>query len=147
MTRTIVLLTAFCMMFPVSLLALESVQEQRHDLMEGVGDAAKTIGSMLKGEAPFDADAANAALQTWADAPEPFGLLFPEGSESGYDTEAKSTIWTDRKGFNEKLALFDEKAMEAVAARPKTLEELDAVAGPVFKVCKACHEDYRVDDD
>lgn len=146
MARTIVLLMAFCMMFPVSLLALESVQEQRHDLMEGVGDAAKTIGSMLKGEAPFDADAANAALQTWADASEPFGLLFPEGSESGYDTEAKSTIWTDRKGFNEKLAQFDEKAMAAVAARPKTLEELDAVAGPVFKACKACHEDYRVDD-
>jgi cytochrome c556 len=134
------------MVFPASLLALESVQEQRHDLMEGVGDAAKTIGKMLKGEAPFDADAANEALQTWADAPEPFGLLFPDGSESGYDTEAKSTIWTDRKGFNEQLALFDEKASAAVAARPKTLEELNAAAGPVFKVCKACHEEYRVDD-
>ena len=87
-----------------------------------------------------------ASFKAWVDVADQFGDPFPQGTETGYDTEAKSTIWTDRKGFNEKLALFDEKAMAAVAARPKTLEELDAVAGPVFKACKACHEDYRVDD-
>ena len=36
-------------------LAQQSPQEQRHELMEGVGDAAKPVGAMLKGEAPFDA--------------------------------------------------------------------------------------------
>jgi cytochrome c556 len=127
-------------------LAADSPQEARHELMKDVGGAAKTIGQMLKGEAPFDAEQAAAALQVWADAPEPFGDLFPDGSETGYDTEAKATIWTDRAGFEEKLAAFQEKANAAVAADPQTLEELQPVAGAVFKVCKACHESYRIDD-
>ena len=46
-------------------LAADSPQEERHELMEGVGDGAKTIGSMLEGERAFDAAAAMEALQTW----------------------------------------------------------------------------------
>ena len=79
--------------------AAEAPQEQRHELMEDVGGGAKTIGKMLEGETAFDAAAAMEALQTWAAAAEQFGGLFPEGSESGYDTEAKATIWSDREGF------------------------------------------------
>jgi cytochrome c556 len=133
--------------FPFAVaLAGDSPQEARHELMEDVGGAAKTIGQMLKGEAPFDAAAAQEALQIWADSAEPFGDMFPEGSETGFDTEAKSTIWTDRAGFDEQLAAFGEAAAAAVAASPQTLEELQPAAGPVFKVCKSCHESYRVDD-
>ena len=134
-------------LFPAAVaLAADSPQETRHELMKDVGGAAKTIGQMLKGEAPFDADKAAAALQVWAEAPGPFGDLFPEGSETGYDTEAKATIWTDRAGFEEKLAAFQEKANAAVAASPQTLEELQPAAGAVFKTCKSCHESYRIDD-
>ena len=127
-------------------LAGDSPQEARHELMEDVGSAAKTIGTMLKEEAPFDAAQAMAALQVWADAAEPFGELFPEGSESGFDTEAKSTIWTDRAGFDKALAEFKQQADAAVAANPQTLAELQPAAGAVFKTCKSCHEGYRVDD-
>ena len=146
MTRLIVLVVSFALLFPAVAGAVDSVQEQRHDLMEDVGGAAKKIGKMLKGEAPFDADVANQSLKTWMEAPEVFGLLFPDGSETGFDTEAKSTIWTDREGFNSQLALFEERARAAVAAEPQDLEALQAAAGPVFKVCKSCHEDYRVED-
>lgn len=146
MTRKLVFLLVFSLLFPAAAWALDSVQEQRHDLMEDVGGAAKKIGKMLKEEAPFDADVANQSLKTWMEAPEIFALLFPEGSETGFDTEARSTIWSDREGFNEQLALFEEKARAAVAAEPKDLDSLKAVAGPVFKVCKSCHEDYRVED-
>jgi cytochrome c556 len=127
-------------------LAGDSPQEARHELMEDVGSAAKTIGTMLKEEAPFDAAQAMAALQVWADAAEPFGELFPEGSETGFDTEAKSTIWTDRAGFDKALAEFKQQADAAVAANPQTLAELQPAAGAVFKTCKSCHEGYRVDD-
>ena len=127
-------------------LAGDSPQEARHELMEDVGSAAKTIGTMLKEEAPFDAAQAMAALQVWADAAEPFGELFPEGSESGFDTEAKSTIWTDRASFDKALAEFKQQADAAVAANPQTLAELQPAAGAVFKTCKSCHEGYRVDD-
>jgi cytochrome c556 len=124
----------------------DSPQEQRKELMEDVGGSAKKIGKMLKGEAEFDAAVANASLAVWADASKTFGDLFPEGSESGYDTEAKGTIWSDRAGFEAELAKFAENANAAVAANPQDLEALNAAAGPVFKVCKSCHESYRIDD-
>lgn len=127
-------------------IAGDSPQEARHEVMEEVGGGAKKIGKMLKGEAEFDAAVANASLRVWADAAKTFGGLFPEGSETGYDTEAKSTIWSDRAGFEEQLSLFAETADAAVAANPQDLEALKAAAGPVFKVCKSCHESYRVDD-
>ena len=41
----------------------------------------------------------------------------------------------------------DSEATEAaVAASPQDLEALKAAAGPVFKVCKSCHESYRIED-
>jgi len=147
MLRKFLLAPLALTLLPVAVaLAADTPQEARHELMEDVGGAAKTIGQMLKGEAPFDAAQAMAALQVWADAVEPFGTLFPEGSESGYDTEARETIWTDRAGFEERLAAFGESAAAALAANPQTLEELQPAAGAVFKNCKACHESYRIDD-
>ncbi len=142
----LILATLLAFVPALSVMAGDSPQEARHELMEGVGGAAKDIGKMLKGEAPFDAALANEGLQTWADAAATFGDLFPEGSESGYDTEAKATIWTDRAGFDEQLGMFAEAADAAVAANPQSLEELKPAAGAVFKTCKSCHEGYRVDD-
>jgi cytochrome c556 len=136
----------FLLVFATPALAGESPQEVRHEAMEEVGGAAKKIGRMLKGEAEFDAAVANAGLATWAKVAGEFGGMFPEGSESGHDTEAKSTIWSDRAGFDEQVALFAEKADAAVAANPQSLDELKPVAGAVFKSCKSCHESYRVED-
>ena len=147
MLRSTLILTALITFVPaIAVFAEEAPQEVRHELMEDVGGAAKSIGKMMKGEAPFDAAIANESLRTWADAAARFGDLFPEGSETGYDTEAKATIWTDRAGFDEQVALFGEKANAAVATNPQSLEELKPVAGAVFKTCKSCHESYRVDD-
>src|SRR5210317_1958863 len=112
------------------LVAGDSPQEQRHELMEKSKDAAKPVGGMLKGE---------------VDVADQFGDLFPEGSETGYDTEAKKEIWTDRAGFDAELQKFSDAANAAVAANPQSLEELKAAAGPVFKTCKGCHEGYRVE--
>ena len=127
--------------------AADTPQEQRHELMEDAGSSAKTIGQMLEGETAFDAAAAMAAMQTWAEVAGQFGDLFPAGSETGYDTEAKATIWTDREGFNAALAAWADAVDAAVAANPQDLESLQAAAGAVFKKCKACHEEYRVKDE
>lgn len=127
-------------------LAADTPQETRHELMEEVGGAAKNIGKMLKGEAPFDAELAAESLAVWSDAAGVFGDMFPEGSESGYETEARETIWSDRAGFDEQLALFAKATAAAVAVAPQTLEELKPAAGAVFKVCKSCHESYRIED-
>ena len=118
--------------------------EARQHLMEKTGDAAKYIGGMLREERSFDAVGAMNAMQTWLKTAEEAGDLFPEGSQTGHDTEAKSTIWSDRTGFDEKLKNFKTQVVAAIDADPESLDELKAAAGPVFKACKACHEEYRV---
>lgn len=143
-SAALLILTA---LLPASLaFAADSPQKERHELMEGVGDGAKTIGSMLEGERPFDAAAAMEALQTWDHASAVFGDLFPAGSDSS-DDRALPSIWSDRAGFDAALQEWAEAVDAAVAADPQTLEGLQAAAGPVFKKCKACHEDYRAEKD
>jgi len=146
MFRFLVMICALSFLFPVSqLLAGESPQEQRHELMEDSKEAAKPVGGMLKGEVPFDAATAMASFKTWAEIASAFGDLFPAGTETGYDTQAKKEVWTNRAGFDDELNKFSQAANAAVAANPQNLDELKAAAGPVFKSCKGCHEGYRVD--
>jgi len=117
----------------------------RQQLMEDTRDAAKVIGGMLKNKKPFDAGAAMTSLNTWKKTATQAGELFPEGSEKGHETEARGTIWSDRDGFNEKLAVFNTRVDAAIAANPDSLQALGKVAGPIFKACKSCHEGYRVE--
>jgi cytochrome c556 len=118
---------------------------KRQQLMEDTRDAAKVIGGMLKQKQPFDAGTAMQAFMVWKTTASEAGDLFPDGSGTGHDTEAKVTIWTDRDGFNEKMADFNTSVNAAIAAKPDSIEALKSAAGPVFKACKGCHEGYRVE--
>jgi len=119
----------------------------RHELMEGVGDAAKPIGEMLKGERDFDAGVVMSSFRTFEDASQKFGDLFPPGSESGEGTEAAPAIWEDRAGFEEALSTWQDAIGDAIAAQPATLEDTKPVAGAVFNACKGCHDDYRIEEE
>ncbi len=134
----------FALLLPLSsALAEDTPQEVRQELMKGVGEAAKPVGGMLKGELEFDADIVLESLTTWSQAYGKLGDLFPPGSESGYETEARSTIWSDRDGFNTALKDWTQAIQAGLEAKPQTLDELKPVAGSIFKKCKACHEGYR----
>ena len=119
---------------------------ERHELMEGVRDAAKPIGMMFRGEAEFDAGVVMESLETWRAAGEKFGELFPEGSQTGQGTEAAPAIWEDRDGFNSALARWREATDKAIAANPQSLEAARPTVGPVFQACKNCHDTYRIED-
>jgi cytochrome c556 len=148
MIRVLLIFSLLALLFSLpQAWASDAPQEARHELMEGVGDAAKPVGKMLKGEQEFDAAVAMESFQTWSHAAGNFGDLFPEGSDTGYDTEAKETIWTDRDGFNAKLETFADAVDAVIEANPQDLEALKTATGPVFKACKGCHEDYRVEDE
>lgn len=118
---------------------------ERHELMEGVRDAAKPIGKMLKGEADYDAATVMSSLQTFQDASLVFGDLFPAGSEAFETSEAAPAIWEDRDGFNEALATWQDAVNAAIAAAPQTLDEARPTVGPIFKTCKNCHDTYRIE--
>jgi cytochrome c556 len=122
-------------------------RELRHEIMEGVGDAAKPVGAMLKGEAAFDAETLAASLETFLDASEKFGEHFPAGTETGMDTRAAPAIWEDRAGFDAALAKLHDAVEAAIAANPQTLDEARPVVGPVFDACKNCHDTYRLEEE
>ena len=118
--------------------------ETRQAIMKSVGAAAKVSGEMVKGEIPFHADIANSTLATFAAAGKSFHTFFPEGSETGNDTEAKATIWENMDGFLAINDKFADAAVSAIAAEPADLDAFRAAFGSVAENCKACHEEYRV---
>ena len=143
--RVLFLLLATAFM-PIASAGDDPVHE-RHELMEDVGDAAKPVGKMLKGELDYDMEVVMASLQTWHDTSMTFGDLFPEGSDTGAGTEAAPAIWEDRAGFDEALDKFRVATEAALAASPETVEAAKPVIGPIFQTCKGCHDDYRIEDE
>lgn len=125
-------------------LAGDDPGHERHELMEGVGDAAKPIGQMLKGERDYDLELLVTSLETFAAAGETFGGLFPAGSEGG---EAAPAIWEDRAGFDDALNQWREATGAAIVARPDSVDAAKPVLGEVFGACKNCHDTYRIEDE
>lgn len=125
-------------------IAADEPQVVRQEMMKKVGGATGAMAKMVKGETEFDAEAALAALTTISEVAGTFGDYFPEGSETGMDTEAAPAIWTDRAGFEADLAAFKADADAGIAAAPADLDGLKAVFGPLTKNCGTCHETYRL---
>lgn len=146
--------TTFHLLLMAAVLSIVSVAvagddpiHERHELMEDVRDAAKPMGKMLKGESEYDAQVVMDSLATFADVGKSFGDLFPEGTETGGDTEAAPAIWEDRAGFEEALAEWRDATDAAIAANPATLEEAKPLLGNVFGSCKNCHDTYRIEEE
>lgn len=121
--------------------------ETRQQLMKDTRDALKPLMGMRKGEIAFDAATVDASLATFAEVAGQFGDLFPAGSESGHDTEAKSTIWSDRDGFESKLQDFGNTVAAVQASAPASVDQLSASLKDILGTCKGCHDGYRVEKD
>lgn len=122
----------------------EDAAKLRQDMMGTVGAATGMSAAMVKGEAPFDARVAVLALRAMNATASGFGHMFPEGSETGHDTEAKDTIWSDRAGFEAAVEKFRTDTAAAIASPPADLDSFKVAFGTVTKNCGACHQVYRV---
>jgi cytochrome c556 len=120
---------------------------ERHEMMEDTRDALKPMAQMVKGERDFDAATVSQGLATMQHTAEHYGDLFPPGSETGGDTEAKPEIWTDRAGFEQALADYASAVDAVAAAAPQSLTELKPALGKITKTCKGCHDSYRLEDE
>jgi len=125
-------------------IAADEPQVVRQEMMKKNGGSVGELAKMVKGEVAFDAAAALAALTSIAEVAATYGEQFPEGSETGFETEAAPAIWSDRAGFDAAVAKFKTDADAAVAAAPADLDGLKAVFGPLTQNCGACHETYRL---
>jgi cytochrome c556 len=123
--------------------AAANVIEQRQKIMDGIGDATKPVGGMLKGSAKFDLAKVQEALKAYEDAARKMPELFPENSKTGNKTTAAPKIWEDMNGFK---AAFDKFGSESAAALGTIKDEASFKANfpGVLKNCGSCHEQYRV---
>ena len=124
------------------------VISQRQDLLEGMGDAFRTIRGQLEGDADMAVIAASAETLN-ANAAQIIDL-FPEGTgmDSGADTEALATIWEDPEGFATAHArLMDASAAMLDAVATGDPAQVEAAVGPLGGACGNCHDSFRLDDE
>ena len=104
------------------------------------------IGDMAKGEAEYDAEAAQSAADSIvAVSMINQGPLWPEGSsEMDLDgTRAKVEIWDNFDDFASKWGAVNEKAMGLQEVAATGQEALGPALGQLGGTCKACHDEYR----
>lgn len=119
-------------------------QEERQTTMKQIGGAMGSLAKMAKGEAEYDAAAARQAFTTISESAEKFGQQFPEGSETGFDTEAHPDIWTNRDDFDARVAKLKADAAAAADSVGDDASDLGAKLGMVGQNCGSCHETYRL---
>lgn len=147
--RAAIVLSSFLALSVTAVVAQEDVIKERQALMKRNGDAMKVVVPMIRGEQPFDAAAALTALETLAkDAADlDADRLFPQGTETGGDTEASPKIWEDREGFKAAIEKFRTDSAAVVASPPQDVDALRAAVGVVGQNCQNCHETYRIEKD
>lgn len=121
-----------------------AVMHARHEGMESIGKATKTINRELKGSSP-DLTLVRLSAGQIAKLSRQASHWFPQGTgpELG-KTGAKPEIWKNPKDFTAKLAAFQRSAQAFnAAAAGDDVGAINARFGDMGGACKACHDTYR----
>ncbi len=124
-------------------LAQGDVIAQRKENRKQAGAAMRAIKGIIDAKGPTSGAVPQAAKLKELELA--FVNMFPAGSETGGETKALPTIWSDRAGFvaasKASDAAYDKLA---VAAGSGDMAALTAAFGDTGKTCGACHDKYRV---
>ena len=110
-------------------------------VMSTIGDQMKILGAMAKGETPFDAAAANAAVLEVAAQTAQIAPMFETRADDP-KSEALPLIWEDWEGFVAVAADAEAKS-EALVGTITAEADLGPALGELGGTCKACHSKYR----
>lgn len=113
----------------------------RMDAMSAIGDSMKTIGSMAKGQVPFDTEAARLAVASIAEHAGETPALF-EANVTDPKSEALPAIWDNFADFTAKAAALEEVAL-TLSTSIQGSDDLGPALGALGAACKACHTQYR----
>jgi cytochrome c556 len=126
----------------------EAVDARQHNLKD-LGGAFKAVRDQARKPQPDMTQVQQAAEQIQQLAAD-MNAWFPKGSEPGEDieTDAKTAIWTDSKGFASALAKFQQEAPKLLTlAKANDADGLKKQVTVVGGACKGCHDKYRVPQD
>ncbi len=119
--------------------------ESRQGLLRMVRFYFGPILGMVRQQIPFDGDVvshnATKIAELSAMIPDAFAL---DTTEYDLETEALDNIWSNMDDFNGKAATVVERANALAAAGAGGLEATQKAFGAMGGACKACHDEYRV---
>ena len=137
---TVMLITASSIVFAHSGVKDKNVKE-RMMLMKEMANNTKTIGQMLKGKTPFDANEAKLALERLSslslETPKVFKI-----NASDPKSEARPAIWDEFEEFTRLSKDLAETSL-VLAGSINSVEDLRPALKGVSSGCKACHRQYR----
>ena len=137
---TVVVITASSIVFAHSGVKDKNVKE-RMMLMKEMANNTKTIGQMLKGKTPFDANEAKLALERLSalslETPKVFKI-----NATDPKSEARSAIWDEFDDFTRLSKDLAETSL-LLANSIKSIDDLRPALKGVSSGCKACHSQYR----
>ncbi len=124
----------------------DPVKQRKALMKEGVAANAKAAASMVKGETPYDAAKASAAMKAAAEIPDKFVVLLVDGtfSDKNADTTAKPEIKTNMDDFKKRMADFKTALLAAADAAEGGADKFKASFTAATKQCGSCHETYRI---
>jgi cytochrome c556 len=128
----------------VAVIAQSNPIAARMALMKANNDNARTVGQMIRGQAPFDAAKVEAAFAQWADTAQKLPGLFPDNSKTGDNTRASPKVWQTKADFDAKAMALGKAVADNRAKSVASLDGLKASYPAVSTACSNCHEDYRL---
>ena len=104
------------------------------------------IGGMAQGRAPYDAAVASAAAANlYHLSMVDIGHMYAAGTDNAtvQGTRALPAIWSDRAGFDDRIAALRTATEAMMNAAGTDLASLQGAMGPLGAACGGCHQTYR----
>jgi len=117
---------------------------QRQNLMKNNQEQLRALTAMARGQVPFNAATAQAALQRLEQNASQTPALFPAGSHQG-KTAALPVIWERKADFDARAVKLQQDARAAQGAVTDQAS-LQAAIQRVGQNCGGCHDTYRRKD-
>jgi cytochrome c556 len=117
----------------------------RQEILKNMGKEMKALGAIAKGDIESDRAALiDSAKHMYAQSAGPWVYFGQETSVARVDNKAKSTIWSDPKGFQTAQQNFIKAASELnqVAATGKP-DDVRAKIDALGAACGACHKNFK----
>ena len=144
--RTVVVVGAL-LLGAGAVMAQQDAVKVAQDTMKANGkNMGGVLGPMFKGEKPYDQAAVDAALAQLDETARKLPSMFPASIKDAKwegDYSPSPKIWTDKAGYDAKVASFAKVVTEA-KAKIKDLDSLKANFPGIGKECSACHETFRL---
>ena len=116
----------------------------RQGVLRAQGWNAGIMGSMVKGEQPYDKDAFTLHAVYLDQLAHMAWEGFPPGTDQGAPTKAKPEIWTDSAKFKEAADRLQAETPKLVAAaKTGDMNQIKPAFTSVGKACDNCHDNFR----